>query len=302
MTIDSLRKDLAASRGRGAEDITGMTISLNALQSENSGLREQFEVELQAKNQQIYALEHTLHAQEQIVENMRSEMDQLQSGMESSTERRREDFEDLQQEMMQIESRAMKQDREIIALKMQLEESKLEHKSEVVRLKDVIVTMEKESPLAKTVAELQRDDKMLEVRERLEQLKMRNTNMQEENLKLGGRLERAIIEIKSFEAERNHSEEMDKENGLLRGQVKELEKILGGARKQKQRGAPASPARTAIDKENNVTSKDKSTKKGSKGSLRGLFKRRTHGSDEMIKEEPSVEMIKEEKDEGDLVA
>jgi chromosome segregation ATPase len=288
VTIDGLRKDLAEARGRSSDDITEMVSHLKALEGENIGLREQFEVELQAKNQQIYALEHTLHAQEQIVEDMRAEMDQLQSGMEHATEKRRGEVEDLQQEVMQVQSRAKKQEREIVALKMQLEESKLEHTAEAVRLKDVITKMDSESPLAKTVAGLQNDDRMLEVRERLEQLKMRNTSMQEENLKLGGRLERAIIEIKSFELEKQHAEEMEKENGSLRRQVKELESILTRGRRP-----PASPARPAVDKENPVKTKDKSSKAArqhsskTSGTFRGLFKKKRSDfpSDEIIKEE-----------------
>eukprot|EP00339_Tiarina_fusa_P012716 CAMPEP_0117003322 /NCGR_PEP_ID=MMETSP0472-20121206/4680_1 /TAXON_ID=693140 ORGANISM="Tiarina fusus, Strain LIS" /NCGR_SAMPLE_ID=MMETSP0472 /ASSEMBLY_ACC=CAM_ASM_000603 /LENGTH=1783 /DNA_ID=CAMNT_0004703931 /DNA_START=212 /DNA_END=5560 /DNA_ORIENTATION=+ len=239
--LESLRQEMEESRGQVTQDITGLVGHVKELESENSGLREQFEIELQAKNQQIYALEHTLHAQEQTVESMREEMDQLQSGMNHATERRRGEVEDLQQEVMQIEARAMKQEREVVALKMQLEESKLEHKAEVVRLKDVILNMEKESPLARTVAELQNDDRMLEVRERLEQLKMRNTSLQEENLKLGGRLERSIIEIKSFEAEKKHAADMERENSSLRRQVQGLEQLL-------QR--PPVPSRTPADKEN----------------------------------------------------
>jgi hypothetical protein len=218
---------------------------------------------------------------------MRAEMDQLQSGMGHATEKRRGEVEDLQQEVMQVQSRAKKQEREIMALKMQLEESKLEHKAEAVRLKDVIAKMDTESPLAKTVAELQNDDRMLEVRERLEQLKMRNTSLQEENLKLGGRLERTIIEIKSFELEKQHAEEMEKENDSLRRQVKELETILTRGRRP-----PASPARTSVDKENPVKTKDKSSKAarqhGSKtNGIRGLFKKKRYDipSDEIIKEE-----------------
>jgi predicted nuclease with TOPRIM domain len=155
----------------------------------------------------------------------------------------------------------------------------------------VIVTMEKESPLAKTVAELQNDDRMLEVRERLEQLKARNTTLQEENLKLGGRLERAVIEIQSFEVEKEHAEEMESENTTLRRQMKELETILSRLQRPKMKTPTptASPSRTAVDKENPAKSKDKSTKKtppwqGSKGGLKSLFKRRGL-SEEIIKEE-----------------
>ena len=280
VAIDALRKDLAAIRGRSSEDISGFENHLRMLETENAGLREQLQGELQSKNQQIYALEHTVHAQEQLVENMRSEMDQLQSGMEHATETRRGEVEEMQQEVMAIEGRAMKQEREIIALKMQLEEKGLEHREEVFKLKETIKTME-DSPLAKTMAGLQNDDRMLEARQRLEQLKWRNTQLQEENLKLGGRLERAVIEIKSMDAERAHSAELEKETVGLRQQVKVLEGLLSNASRApppqkeappppqpqtKPRTAPA-PSRTVVDKEN------KKEKRPKNGGFR-LFKRK----------------------------
>ena len=274
VTIDGLRKDLAAIRGRSSDDISGFENQLRMLESENAGLREQLQGELQSKNQQIYALEHTVHAQEQLVENMRAEMDQLQSGMEHATETRRGEVEEMQQEVMAIEGRAMKQEREIIALKMQLEEKKLEHKEEVFKLKETIKTME-ESPLAKTMAGLQNDDRMLEARQRLEQLKWRNTQLQEENLKLGGRLERAVIEIKSMDAERAHAAELEKETLGLRQQVKVLEGLLANASRPPSRQeppAPPAPVRTIVDKENK---KDKKPKKNqSSGGGFRLFKRK----------------------------
>jgi chromosome segregation ATPase len=299
VTIDGLRKDLAESRGRSDEGIQELAEHTKIFEIENSSLREQLEVELQAKNQQIYALEHTLHAQEQLVENMRMEMDQLQGGMESATEKRRGDVEELQQEVIEIETRAMKQEREIMTLKMRVEEGKLDHKAEVVRLKDTIVQLEQESPLAKTVAELQNDDRMLEVRERLEQLKMKNSSLQEENLKLGGRLERAIIEIRSFEAEKEHADALEKDVARLQRTVKKLEEILhsGGPPK-----IPATSPKPALDKENETVPIDRlvqvvvvkenqplpqKSKSKSKGNFR-LFKRK--GKDAPSDEKISVEV------------
>ena len=115
------------------------------------------------------------------------------------------------------------------------------------------------------------------MRERLEQLKKTNTGLQEENLKLGGRLERATIEIKSFEAEKEHAEATEKENSMLRNQVKELEEVLNNLRAQRP---PPSPTRTAVDKENPAKSKDTNSKRASKGIGRGLFKRKTQGVQE----------------------
>ena len=182
---------------------------------------------------------------------------------------------------MQLEGRALKQEREITALKMQQEESKLEHKTEVVRLKEALANMEIEGPLAKTMASLQNDDRMLQVRERLEQLKARNTALQEENLKLGGRLERKVIEIKSLEFEKNRAEELEHENNSLRRQVKELGSILESARPKSSRSSVAkkqpppsddqSSSSTSVVSDTSVT-KEKPVK-GKKG-IKGLFKRR----------------------------
>lgn len=299
VTIDELRNNLAESRGKSSEDITEMINAIRALESENDGLKEQLEAELNAKNQQIYALEHALHSQEQQLENMRDEMDQLQSGMEFATQKRRGEAEEMQQEVMEINSRSKKQEREIVALKMQVEEHKLEHKSEVVRLKDVIATMDNESPLANTVAQLQNDDRMLEVRERLEQLKWKNTELQEQNLKLNGRLERAMLASKSLESEKEHSEDLEQEVKRLSRQVKTLEGILQGAKRPSASRPPAAaaapapatarPSRTAVDKENTTSEPVASTKRtasatpprsrdsgssGSKKGFGGLFKRK----------------------------
>jgi chromosome segregation ATPase len=286
ITIDELRGELTATRGHKSEEADAMARQLKSMQSDNDTLREQFDVELHAKNQQIYALEHTLHAQEQIVQNMRAEMDQLQSGMEHATEKRRGEVEDLQQELMQLEGRALKQEREITAMKMQQEEMKLEHKAEVVRLKEALANMEKEGPLAKTMASLQNDDRMLQVRERLEQLKARNTALQEENLKLGGRLERKVIEIKSLEFEKSRAEELEHENNSLRRQVQELGSILESARPKSSRSSSAKKQSSSNDQSSSKDQPPSSTSsvphtsagkeklgKGKKG-LKGLFKRR----------------------------
>jgi len=269
--IDSLRNSLTESRGESSVKMEVMITQLSSMEDENNGLREQFELEIQAKDQQIFALEHTLHAQEQIVDTMRSEMDQLQSGMEHATKSRRGEVEEMQQEVMQIEAKAMKQEREIVALKMQLEERKLEHKADVVKLKDALAkAMEQDSPLKKTISDLQNNDRMLEVRERLEQLKARNTDLQEENLNLGGRLERAAIQISAFEVEKQQVEEIEEENVKQRQQLKEYEQLLSRSTKA-ARAVPLqqSSKTTILEKESNIRTKDKKKKKFS------LFKRRS---------------------------
>jgi hypothetical protein len=205
--------------------------------------------------------------------------------MADATCSRRGEVEDLQQEVMEVESRAMKQEREIVSLKLQLEESKLHHRREVLKLQEEIATLQSESPLVKTVKELYNNDQMLEVRERLEQLKMRNTALQEENLKLGRALERAIIKINSFEADKTRTLLMVRECASLRSELYELESTLARSRQ--------SP--TGSDKENMTDSTkmagQERSRSSSRGKLRGIFKRRSQvsASDKATQEDAQVD-------------
>jgi hypothetical protein len=224
--LKDVRMDLTALRTQRSKDIAELTQQVAALRQEKKNLAQDHDTELQLKHKHVYALEHTLHAQEKTVDSMRAEMDQLQSSMTEATNSRRAEVEELEQEVMATITKSTKQEREVIELKMLLEESKLEHNAEATKLKEFIAEMEKESPLAKAMVNLQNDQRMLMVRERLEQLKMRNEELQEQNLKLGGRLERAIIKIQSFDAEKKNAEDVERECVSLRKQVNELERIL----------------------------------------------------------------------------
>jgi len=118
---------------------------------------------------------------------------------------------------------------------------------------------------------------MLEVRERLEQLKARNTDLQEENLNLGGRLERAAIQISAFKVEKQQAEEIEDENVKLRHQLKEYEQLLSNSTKAARSAPSQQSSKTVVsDKENRVRLKDKKKKKF------GLFKRKS--TDESIPE------------------
>jgi chromosome segregation ATPase len=284
--IDALQRSLTESRGRTNEEMEEMIMQMKAMEEEASGMQEQYELELQAKDQQIYALEQTLHAQEQIVDSMRAEMDQLQSGMEHATKSRRGEVEEMQQEVMQVEARAMRQEREIVQLKILLDENKLQHKAEVVQLKEALAAATDDSPLKKTLSDLQNNDRMLEVRERLEQLKARNTALQEENLKLGGRLERAAIQINAFELEKKHAAEIEEENGKIRQQLKQYEQLL--SQTASKRGIPPSTQENTSGDGDINTPKLKGEKQKKKAKF-GLFKRRN--IDEAIAEEKDEEEI-----------
>jgi chromosome segregation ATPase len=296
--ISTLKSDLELARGRTSEDFSHMANKLAELDSENSGLQEQFGVELHAKNQQIYALEQTLHAQEQIVNNMRVEMDQLQRGMVFATDRRRGDFEELQDEVYHMEEQAIKQEREIVNLRMKLEDAKLAHRAEVSQLTDLVRRKEQEAPIAKTVMELENEDRMLEVRERLESLNKHNTRLEEKNIKLGGRLERASIEIQSFASERQQVTEIEQDNRQLRNQLNDMDQVL---KSYSQRPSAVTSVPLSTKKPPSVSvslSKPKKLTK-STGSFGSLFKKKKKSKDKTGSIPTPVTPEKYEYDEED---
>ncbi|CAJ1945652.1 unnamed protein product [Cylindrotheca closterium] len=224
-TIAKLRSELE-SYGTKSGDMSKGPSRMTELRSENKALQEQFKVELHAKNTQIYALEQTLHAQEQVVQNLRREMNQLQNGLQLNIKGRQGDLDEMQEEIIVMESKAKRQEREISGLRVRLEEAQLDHRAEVSQLRDLLRRKEQEAPIARTVMDLKNEDRLLEVHEHLANLKSHNTKLQEQNLKLNGRLERATIEIQSFASQRGHAVELEQDNRHLRNQLTDMERVL----------------------------------------------------------------------------
>ena len=89
VTIDTLRKDLANARSRNAAEVARLTNELSKMQETNSSLKKQCDGEaIRMRDQRIYALEHTLLAQEKTVDSLRLELDQLQSSMSNAAFKR----------------------------------------------------------------------------------------------------------------------------------------------------------------------------------------------------------------------
>lgn len=227
VTINTLRKDLAAARARSSEEVARLTSELSKMQEANNELERHCNNDaLRKKDQQIYALERTLYAQEKTVDSLQTELDQLQFSMIKASEQRRSDIEELQKELIESQTELNKQNRECLALKMQLDECKAQREHEVERLRHEVERHRKESPLARTMKDLQKTNMLLEVRERLEHLKVKNIELKEENIKLAARLERATIKVQAIEAEKKFAAESEEECFALRRQVKELENLL----------------------------------------------------------------------------
>jgi chromosome segregation ATPase len=243
VTIDSLRKELIEAKAVSSEYNEDVVKHIESLEMENTDVKDELEAKLQLKNTKIHALEHTLGAQEQLVENMRAEMDQLQSSMERTSLNRRAEIEEMQQEMIDTSSKAQRQDREITSLKMTLEDCRLEHKSELYKLKDQIRAMEEDaSPkVVEQAAPKKVDVRLDDVKERLENLKWRNTSLQEENLKLRTRLERVEGEVSINRSDQDKVSAMEHEVAVLRNRVREFEeKAQRAATAQSQVPKPSS--------------------------------------------------------------
>ncbi|KAL9179509.1 LOW QUALITY PROTEIN: hypothetical protein ACHAXT_008799 [Thalassiosira profunda] len=183
--LDRLRSQLSeAKAAQTARELEQLSL-LKKLESENEEIREEFTVRMREKNSKIVALEQTLSAQEQVVGNMSSEMDQLQNGMEKISIQRRAEIEEMQEELMEYTSKATKLDREVIALSMKLDEKTLKHKAEAAKLKDRIAQLESESPLERVVRDSNTEDKRRErkLEEKNDHLKWLNSSLKDENEK-----------------------------------------------------------------------------------------------------------------------
>jgi myosin protein heavy chain len=233
VTIDGLRKELAEAKGRNVGDLDGLMKRIQQLEVENKDLSHELEAMLDQKNAKIYALEQHCHAQDQLVGNMRAEMDQLQSSMERTNLNRRSELDEMQQEMLDSSAKTTRQEREITALKIELEEVKLEQEAKVAKLLEKIASMEA-SPLARAVAEQHVDHRLEEVKARLEQMRWHNTSLEQENAKLRSRLGKAETTSKAIEDEMDRIGDLEEEIAFLQGRVNELVK-----EKEQQAAAPA---------------------------------------------------------------
>jgi hypothetical protein len=129
------------------------------------------------------------------------------------------------------QSSRQERDGERATLRLKTKTMPLEPETDRANLRVAMATSDtirgkNDSILSMVISDLHNSDRMLEARQQLEQLEARLVVLQEENLNLGGRLERAAIEILSLDAERKHAEEVEKENKKLRRQLREYEDLM----------------------------------------------------------------------------
>ena len=198
--IDRLHKQLSEAREEQSTREMEQTTRLKELEQDNHELRDDFTVRMKEKNARIVALEQTLAAQEQVVGNMSSEMDQLQNGMEKISIQRRAEIEEMQQELMDYTTKATKLEREVSSLSMTLNETKHKHKAEVEKLKSKILALESESPFARDIQHTEKDDEKIQLTEKIEHMKWLNSTLKDENDKLQQQLEKVALPTKKNEA------------------------------------------------------------------------------------------------------
>jgi len=190
--MDRLHRQLSEAREAQTVKEQEQSSLLKKLECENRDIREEFTVRMMEKNSKIVALEQTLAAQEQVVGNMSSEMDQLQNGMEKVSVQRRAEIEEMSQELMESTSKGTRLEREVMALSMKLDDKKLKHKAEVAKLKDKITTLESETPRERSFRhDIDQHDKKIEneLTEKNDHLKWINKSLNDENEKLKGKVE-----------------------------------------------------------------------------------------------------------------
>ena len=147
--------------------------------------------QIEHREARIYTLEVTLSAQEQLIGNMKTEMDQLQGSMENSVARRKDENDELQQELLAISATAAKQEREITTLKLEMEAKSMEYQSTISNLEQKIILLERAPTELRNAQDLQMELRVKEVKDRLEKLKWRNASLKDENMNLRERLEQA---------------------------------------------------------------------------------------------------------------
>ncbi|KAL3799993.1 hypothetical protein ACHAWO_004671 [Cyclotella atomus] len=251
--IDRLHKQLSEAKENQSTRELEQSARLKSLEKDNHEMREDFNIRIKEKNARIIALEQTLAAQEQVVGNMSSEMDQLQNGMEKISVQRRAEIEEMQQELMDYTSKATRLEREVSSLSMTLNEKKHKHKAEVEKLKQKIAALESESPFTRDIRHREKDDdEKIQLEEKIEHMKWLNSTLKDENDKLQEKLEKATSSTKKDEAlasaknnDKWRNVQLQEQVAVLSQRVIELEEAAAAS--AEARRAPGSPRKSILE-------------------------------------------------------
>ena len=208
--INALKSDLSAIRSRSHQEAASLANELSELRALNCALERRYSPEvLQQKDQKIFILEQTLHAQEGTLDSLRSELGQNQLNLELVIEQHRKDLDQLAKELLESQSTRMNDSQERAQLKAKLEQCKIEHDREIKNLTKEIERVNTELALSRNVREPQVNTMMQEAKRRLEQLKIVNTELKEDNVNLSSQLELSLNQIQRLETQREANVKME---------------------------------------------------------------------------------------------
>ena len=231
-TIDKLRNELSELKQTNAAEIGMLTNKLRHYEAEIERQREELTAEIEERESRINAMQITVTAHEQLVGNMKTEMDHLQGSMENNVVNRREEIEGLQQEVADMAATIAKQEREIKTLRGQLDDKKIAHELEIQKLNEKIELMQSGSENAdnhserRNALDLQMELRLKEVKDRLEKLKWRNNALTEENELLRGRLQKAEAKLNESISKLELTDQLEKELTIQKNKVEELSESL----------------------------------------------------------------------------
>jgi hypothetical protein len=104
-----------------------------------------------------------------------------------------------------------------------MERRRVDYLAQVESCQILIEELESDGPLAKMVQAMEKTEIITEIRMRVGNLKAMNQSLQEENLRLGFKLDGAAAKLKAFERQQKEYETMRKESISLTKQLKDLE-------------------------------------------------------------------------------
>jgi chromosome segregation ATPase len=191
VTIDSLNRLLAKEKEESALEIEHMRREWETTLVQMKQLRDEVTTEVSDRDERIYTLQQALAANEDLVAQMKTEMDHLQGGMETKAVTRREEIEDMQQELVDLTTTVAHRDRRIKALQGEFEDKQMEHESELEKLRKVVENMVNATEHGsehRNAADLRMESQLNDVQSRLEALRLENAVLQEENANLQERL------------------------------------------------------------------------------------------------------------------
>ncbi|GKY98149.1 hypothetical protein MPSEU_000772700 [Mayamaea pseudoterrestris] len=257
-TIDNLNRVLATQKEDKAEELEFMRREVEATLAAMKELREEVENEVTERDGRIFALQQALTAHQELVDQMKTEMDHLQGGMETRAVSRREEIDDMQQELVELTKTVAQQERQIKSLMGEIEDKKFEHAAEIDKLRKELEVYHQHANEAESrernTLDTQVASRVNEVKDRTEKLRWKNKFLQNENADLRKKLAKEVLreitekikpagETKSCELE-GELESQAKRVTELESEIEELKKLLQRPESETEAPVEVAPSTT----------------------------------------------------------